>query len=575
MPVMNTCVLTGPLKSAEKGGGVKLDPSFVYVLPTTCHIIAIRTCGSLDSYIKHSIIDLYCVHLFFTRYKPRILEKGLRLDSVYNGEDVQQLAGDYFQVMKEVLQAVGSQEEHLSDISIGRMQISLSHRNSRLRLILNILPSLSFVDRYGLKVKESFVSLLFQLLRVRRDDLGQDQAILLEALRICCREEEGMQSVHQAIPYVMELAGVDKRITGSTAIQLEALKLLVNVLGKSIESRDTFVRNEGIENSLHKLKTIAPDAIPMPPEVFPINRILFHCSVNMNNKEVFQRAKALNTYITLMEKDINCGHPDQVVSNDILKIIFNLTMHLGPLASVGGAEEPSTDEKMEMERMIPLLKRVLTRGDLSDAPYQSPFLLCVLNIPRSIQGRYTDETVVEALLRLLESQIEKNNTPEGLVSLLMILTGISSSNEGHQQFIKDYVYPNSDDQETTMEGPKGGTLIAVALRKHLTSLNVALKHNVQEFLFSVCDSSGDEFGRLNGLGPGAGLLAERNLLSVFSSLKPNPVQPVEREIDSGDEEDVAELERKMERLEVGDEFKHSLTEEQKLGVFKMVREDKK
>lgn len=39
-------------------------------------------------------------------------------------------------------------------------------------------------------------------------------------------------------------------------------------------------------------------------------------------------------------------------------------------------------------------------------------------------------------------------------------------------------------------GPKDMNILSNQLRKHLTAVNIALKHYVQEFLFVLCDEDG-------------------------------------------------------------------------------------
>lgn len=103
--------------------------------------------------------------------------------------------------------------------------------------------------------------------------------------------------------------------------------------------------------------------------------------------------------------------------------------------------------------------------------------------------------------------------------------------------------------------------------------NVALSYYAGEFIFVLCNedgtysncqliAQGDEFARYVGLGPGAGLVQSRGLMSVFTKLSPKPAQP--RDDDGSDSEEEREFEQLMQKIE----------RLQNLGVVKFQEEKK-
>jgi len=105
-----------------------------------------------------------------------------------------------------------------------------------------------------------------------------------------------------------------------------------------------------------------------------------------------------------------------------------------------------------------------------------------------------------------------------------------------------------------MDGPPKDSSVACTVRELMISTNIAVKHHAQDFLFVLCDEDAHRFARVTGLGFGAGLLQEKNMLGLFQQLVKNNKTEENPNIsnyddDESDEEDAQDLQNKLNRLQ--------------------------
>jgi len=99
----------------------------------------------------------------------------------------------------------------------------------------------------------------------------------------------------------------------------------------------------------------------------------------------------------------------------------------------------------------------------------------------------------------------------------------------------------------------------------MTAANPALKHFSQLLIFILCDENEEEFAKQVGLGSGAALLQQRNMLSLFSKLKPTETK---------DKEDSDSEEEEIKKANEAEEVAIKLQKLQDLGFIKIVKEHK-
>jgi len=420
----------------------------------------------------------------------------------------------------------------------------------------------SLVSKYGLDKKTKFVKELICKLKsvCELQDKDEVKKSLLEAVRICCREEDGMDELckQENTRMVFEMAGyISTQYPQSDEVALEATKLLVNMLVKLPSTKQPFLEASGASSIANKIQGCHYNS----PLLFPLCRIIFHLSLDPQVCADFVKYGTVGAMIKILEECVTSSTttlPEPTVS-DALRVIFNLTMWLGPLN--GTPTQPSSTQSQELSRLIPIIRKILSVP--SEDAYQAKLAVvnCLINVPSGHMKHVFDDATLNQLVNILKVQLMKENTAEGLTSVLMVLTLAATELKEKRPLLRGQILPQNLSTEVTIDGPQETVSIASKLKEHMTSVNVALKHYSSEFIFVLCDEDPTEFSRVVGLGAGAGLLADKKLLSAFSGLAPNRQEPKEAN-DSDEEAELEELAQKIERL-------------QSLGAIKFVKKDEK
>jgi len=109
---------------------------------------------------------------------------------------------------------------------------------------------------------------------------------------------------------------------------------------------------------------------------------------------------------------------------------------------------------------------------------------------------------------------------EALTPILMVLTNIAQEVKQTRMPLKQFVF-SKEVLETmpgsiTVEAPQeiSKTPVGSKLMSHMTTLDIALKHFVNEFFYMICNEDANEVCRLTGFGNAAGLLVMRGMMSL-------------------------------------------------------------
>jgi len=396
--------------------------------------------------------------------------------------------------------------------------------------------------------------LVFKLSDLNLPD--KDKIAVLEALKLCARENVALEPLEQR-KFIELVFSLNEAKTSN--VSDAALKLLVNIITNIKSAMPIFIDKNGPEKVVTKLKNSSISS----PELFPLCKILFQLSLKSSLILTLNDLNTIDYVSSLLEEGLHKTPLQSGTLAELLKVIFNLTMNFGPLSSSGNPEKPTEQQVKQFQKLIPLYAKIL------DFPSENPELyqlkISVLNniINLSNDANFQslrsiiNDKVLTQLVEILRIQVNTDNTVEGLIAILMVLTMIARQVKESRAFLRNAIFPPNFENELTMEGPKEKDSISSKLREHLMSSNIAIKYYTQELLFILVGEDGEQFARLCGLGPSAGLFTDKNLLGLFGALtaKVNPPQCQKKaqENDTSDEEaeerEAAELMEKMQRLQ--------------------------
>lgn len=130
--------------------------------------------------------------------------------------------------------------------------------------------------------------------------------------------------------------------------------------------------------------------------------------------------------------------------------------------------------------------------------------------------------------------------------------------------------------------------MASKLREHITSVSLALKYYVQEYIFVLCDEDGKkyrnnvylcvlatEYVRIVGFGDASGLLMDRKLFGALGGgSNSGPITPStdaikEEEVEEEEEEEEREYDSEEERQ--AEELAMKIQRLQELGVIQVMK----
>lgn len=415
--------------------------------------------------------------------------------------------------------------------------------------------SATFIPQYGLETKKKFVDALVKELK-KVDQKDEIKLAILHALRLCCREEEGMDSLSdgETVKFVMETANLQaKGNTTNENVSEEALKCLVNILVKLKGTSELFAVLRGLQFLVSSLEnTKASDS-----KAFPLCRILLQLSSDTSRASELTKLKVIPILTRLIEESLSHDVPLSI-AGDLLKTIFTLTISLGPLHSFGGPSQPTSEQISDYKKLFPLYKKVLNLP-ADQLPLKLTIVSCLINTPAECNEMLSDEDILRELVEILRVQLQQNDLVDALTPILVLLTHLTQNVPSARTSFRKAILPEKINEDVTMEGTQENVSLSAKIKTLMTSSNVALKHYAQQFLFVLCNEEGEEFSRLVGLGLGAGLLQEQQMLNMFTRLKPTQKDNSMDDMTEEEKEKAAEeLGEKLERL-------------QSLGVFNVMQ----
>jgi hypothetical protein len=397
----------------------------------------------------------------------------------------------------------------------------------------------TFVDRFGEDTKRNFIQSLFDILKNPDDKRNtvDGMASMLTAIRLCLREPIAIEPLDnkEHVSLIIKYAGLDGQATKITdEVQEEACKCIVNLVAKNQTIENLFVAEfDGPRRIFDLLKKGATAGV-----TFPLCRVLLHVSlsgevaqslVDMGLMELLTDMLAQHVGDISELRQLEAGSPRVIAIGEILKVLFNLTLSLGPLGG-GYPADPTDQDVARFHRLLPLYRNILcvygVNGNAETPLLQLKLNVvnCLLNTPRPMIPIIVDDAnyaTLNALIGILAVQVQAaESESEALTPILMLLTMIAEDVKQTRDILKRFVFPKDvleNASTVTVEGPealKDEPTVAGKLIPHMTTLDIALKHYVNEFFYMICDEDANEVCRLTGFGNAAGLLVMRGLMKL-------------------------------------------------------------
>jgi len=393
-----------------------------------------------------------------------------------------------------------------------------------------------------------------------------------EDLRLRLVEDVGLDELGKPenLLLLMDLAELSHKPNNNNeeSVLVEALKVFVNILGKLPSVFSLFGEKERIQCLAEKLKGCSP----FDTRVFPLVRILFQLSLHAEITTIFNELHALQYIIDLLEHFCSSKPPSNGAT-DLLKVIFNLTITLGPLN--GCQMKPTMTQVQDFNRLIPLYQYFLKLDPSVPEVHdlQLNVVNCLVNVPVSFTQHLFDavniDQLLQSILHLLNELLGAKGDMEGITPILLVLTTVARAMPTAKRQLNAAVFPQTlSTASITVDGPAlTESTFANQLRQHMTSVNVAIKHYAGEFLLSLCNDDERELAKRVGLGYCAGLLQQRNMLHLFQELAPPAIR---QPSPNGSETDTKTADDADSDTEIYEKFKRL----NDLGVIKVVNKDK-
>ncbi|ELR22099.1 uncharacterized protein ACA1_158950 [Acanthamoeba castellanii str. Neff] len=397
-------------------------------------------------------------------------------------------------------------------------------------------PSPDFVAQFGWATRAAFVAALLGTLRAP------------DCVRRCCvcsscaRGRLNTQKTF-AQPEVLELMlahtnlGVDDHVEDvdgassrqrhPVAVAAEALRCIVNLVHHSPAAlAPRLYATVGMRPFLRAL-----EREPDPTYRLSLLRLVFNCSLEKSaNLPELQAQGALRLAIRVLAHALdhikggdgadNDDEQEQVAT-EALRLILNLTLHLGPLSNPPNPL-PKPDEVESWQQLVPHIHRVMELG----AGHQrlQHFAVAVLvNTPQGCAHHFRIDTAsVDSLLDFLRRQFDHPDETQ-VAPVLMVLVAIAKGIPALRDYMMARCFPAQPpplSSSKPIEPPSNWmeNEIGSRLLKLMTAVNYGLKHYVNEFIYVLCAEDVDAFVRITGLGNAAGWLATRNLFQGFQKM---------------------------------------------------------
>jgi hypothetical protein len=240
---------------------------------------------------------------------------------------------------------------------------------------------------------------------------------------------------------------------------------------------------------------------------------------------------ALASAIARCEPFIADDAPEPVPAylTEALAALFSLTACLGPFAPGGQRASPTRRDVECYCAVIPAFDRALHTRSAAHAALRHAVLSCLINSPRgwpSLIPRAVLDNSVAYFLAAADKHLADTEgcpRPETLIPLLLLLLGVLDELPEVRAAIFDAVFPAGYRAEAAMagevsvEGPpavRTSPVLGARLARIMTTTNIALKHVVQEFMYTVCNRDPNLLCSLTGVGYAAGLLQAHSLWGV-------------------------------------------------------------
>lgn len=402
-----------------------------------------------------------------------------------------------------------------------------------------------FAAKYGRPARSGCFSALLSLLRFTKSELvpHQVRVAALRVVRLFTRETQHPEDIAQ--PEVLDLLWTrHANLDGHAGVEVgaEGCRCLVNLLQQSSKELLPHLHTKGVQPLIRTLEREQDTAYRIA-----LLRLLFNCSLDQKSSPHFQSLEqegALPLAIHVLGQALEQLEVDPLqeeLAADALRVILSLTMHLGPLSNPPNPL-PEPHEREAWKRLVPHIHTIMEFQDGAHYRLQRYAVAVLVNTPQGCADYFRiDLQSINSLLAFLRRQLkepdEKQVTPV-LIVLLAIAKGVPVLRR-HMiaSCFPAQPPPNISSKpinppENWEENEIGGQLI-----KLMTSVDIGLKHFVNEFIFVLCEEDVDAFVQLTGFGNAAGWLATRNLFSGFQKLgsaSPPDRQPAVRQ-EGGDE----------------------------------------
>jgi len=397
----------------------------------------------------------------------------------------------------------------------------------------------TFTDKYSITEKNKFTQNLFSILMREFSgnitDKPSSTALLesLVALRISLREitEQDKLMALNDLNLFFKLGNIgdeEKIFVFSDEIREESLKCIVNCIARDKDIQSKFIQELNgpvvlVRELLKNSSTINENVLLV------IYKILTHCSANPAIRESL-KPEGLLEHVTeqLVLKTSNTTNYNAPLLSDLCRLLFTLTIHLGPLEG-GKPTKPSDNDLNRYRKLLPVFKKIMTHytPDQTSPMYslKCALISSLLNTPKELYDELVSEIPLEYFQEIFKNQIKLLDNPmlaSEFLPILMLITNIAENVIETRQPLKEMTFPydlikDSDEPlsvgiEPPVEAKTTG--ISAKLIPLMTGSDIGFKHFVSEFFFMICDEDANEVCRLTGFGNAAGLLVTRGLLSL-------------------------------------------------------------
>ncbi|XP_031632601.1 synembryn isoform X2 [Contarinia nasturtii] len=397
---------------------------------------------------------------------------------------------------------------------------------------------------------------IFKFLRMpceRRAEALHIYPDCLAAIRILSRDKTHLNqtiTVEQfdTLLNIANIGGHNENISDS-AIVVEALKCLCNLVFQSTSCQMMCLKNAAIDGIVRRLRTYKDANVPYDLQYFDMKLLFLITALNPDVRtKVRDDYHGLTYLVEILDliikerSDPNAQHNELSDSQvnllvEIMKVLFNITVRNETSVATEEEEEiqfrrlavvlhdlllcRATTKEKQLElcsNTINLLTNVPTAcyselvipmhldSDSSTTSFASVTNLSGIHL---FEGH--DVTALEILLEFLKCRLE--NMQELLSPVLTALVKCARCNKLQRQYLRQQVLPPLRDVKTR---PEVGEHLRNRLVKLLTTPATQVRDLVADFLFVLCKENVGRMIKYTGYGNAAGLFANRGLVPVRS-----------------------------------------------------------